>query len=415
MPAQPQIMSPGAKQSPAWRGHFRSQFVKTRLCRFYPTGMCKFGDDCAYAHTEEELSEGPDLTKTSMCKAWQDGHCDVPTDQCPYAHGQSELRVTAAFVSKKLSRRTRDANAKEDGGETSTENGTEPGSPVGSVSRRFTGFSVSSGPSSPVTPGTSPYMGCSHPELPQGLAESQAQQAFVESPKRNPARAQQTVRAQHPCISPGKNKPVLSLSSILVDGEASSSPHSPMASFSPKRDSSHQTVYFQSLMGLPFEGISQSPLHSHHAARLPRAVHVAASHAGTPSFAPATASAPGIFSKPEPSSPAKSSMPPGFFSAKTAVPRGPGAAPGLSPPIAPPGVHEVPIGSPKRSLRVPLHLEAGGCPRTCLVMGSPDAHDEDGFLFGADEFGAEVGSILLAAKRTNMPLRVHVPSMDLIA
>lgn len=84
--------------------------MKTQMCRFYPTGQCKFGKDCCFAHTNVELSEAPDLKKTSMCKNWQEGKCMLPSDKCPYAHGPGELRVTPAFVQKKLSRRTREAH-----------------------------------------------------------------------------------------------------------------------------------------------------------------------------------------------------------------------------------------------------------------------------------------------------------------
>mmetsp|Transcript_67811 Transcript_67811/g.196116 ORF Transcript_67811/g.196116 Transcript_67811/m.196116 type:complete len:352 (-) Transcript_67811:410-1465(-) len=102
---------PASKQSPAWRGQFRSQFKKTKMCRFYPEGTCKFGKDCCFAHDAQELSQAPDLTKTSMCTAFMAGKCPLPSEQCQYAHGDEELRITPAFVAKKLSRRTREATA----------------------------------------------------------------------------------------------------------------------------------------------------------------------------------------------------------------------------------------------------------------------------------------------------------------
>lgn len=100
---------PALKQSPAWRGHFRSQFKKTKMCRYYPMGMCKFAKECCFAHSADELSQAPDLTKTSMCTAFMSGKCPLPSEDCQYAHSEEELRVTPAFVAKKLSRRTREA------------------------------------------------------------------------------------------------------------------------------------------------------------------------------------------------------------------------------------------------------------------------------------------------------------------
>lgn len=65
--------------------------------------------DCCFAHCEDELSQAPDLTKTSLCAAFMGGHCPLPSGECHYAHGEEELRITPEFINKKLSRRTRDA------------------------------------------------------------------------------------------------------------------------------------------------------------------------------------------------------------------------------------------------------------------------------------------------------------------
>jgi len=96
-----------AVSSPAWRGKFRTQFEKTRLCRYFPEGLCGFGDRCMFAHAVEEISHAPDLRKTSLCRAWKAGTCNLHPDKCPFAHGKRELRVTPAFMHSGLSTRTR--------------------------------------------------------------------------------------------------------------------------------------------------------------------------------------------------------------------------------------------------------------------------------------------------------------------
>ena len=37
------------------------------------TGNCKYGDQCNYAHGEEELRSTPDLFKTAVCNLWTQG------------------------------------------------------------------------------------------------------------------------------------------------------------------------------------------------------------------------------------------------------------------------------------------------------------------------------------------------------
>mmetsp|Transcript_6799 Transcript_6799/g.20089 ORF Transcript_6799/g.20089 Transcript_6799/m.20089 type:complete len:343 (+) Transcript_6799:82-1110(+) len=86
-------------QSPAWRRQFRTQFKKTKLCRFNAAGECAYGSQCAFAHGASELEHAPDLSKTSMCAKWQAGKCFLKTQDCPYAHGVEELCLTPAFTS----------------------------------------------------------------------------------------------------------------------------------------------------------------------------------------------------------------------------------------------------------------------------------------------------------------------------
>lgn len=76
---------------------FRAQLRKTELCRHKLNGKCRAGQACPFAHGEQELEARPDLSKTSLCKAWLDGHCPKEAEHCAYAHGAWELRTTEAF------------------------------------------------------------------------------------------------------------------------------------------------------------------------------------------------------------------------------------------------------------------------------------------------------------------------------
>lgn len=76
---------------------FRSQFRKTELCVFFNRGRCSKGGRCEFAHGEDELKAHPDLSKTSICKAWTQGICKLSADECAFAHGAAELRRTEAF------------------------------------------------------------------------------------------------------------------------------------------------------------------------------------------------------------------------------------------------------------------------------------------------------------------------------
>jgi len=89
-------------QSREWRQLFRKQFRKTKMCRFFPSGECRYGQDCPYAHDESEIQHAPDLTKTALCEAFAKGQCNKPSDKCQFAHGPEELRTTEAFSSSQL-------------------------------------------------------------------------------------------------------------------------------------------------------------------------------------------------------------------------------------------------------------------------------------------------------------------------
>eukprot|EP00931_Biecheleriopsis_adriatica_P054636 TRINITY_DN3216_c0_g1_i1.p1 TRINITY_DN3216_c0_g1~~TRINITY_DN3216_c0_g1_i1.p1 ORF type:complete len:659 (+),score=145.82 TRINITY_DN3216_c0_g1_i1:51-2027(+) len=79
------------------------QFSKTKMCKFNLTGMCTKGEQCPFAHTNDQLRTLPDLTCTKLCKTLiQTGVCNDPA--CTYAHSKDELRATSTFHKTKLCR-----------------------------------------------------------------------------------------------------------------------------------------------------------------------------------------------------------------------------------------------------------------------------------------------------------------------
>lgn len=74
------------------------QFYKTTLCRYFGRpGGCEKGAACGFAHGTAELRTRPDLTKTSICKAWQAGTCLLPAEACCFAHGENDRKTTDLF------------------------------------------------------------------------------------------------------------------------------------------------------------------------------------------------------------------------------------------------------------------------------------------------------------------------------
>ena len=67
---------------------------KTRRCLFYEQGRCDRGDSCAFAHSDVELRDVPDLKKTKLCTVWKKGHCRAGS-KCNYAHGNEDLRMSS--------------------------------------------------------------------------------------------------------------------------------------------------------------------------------------------------------------------------------------------------------------------------------------------------------------------------------
>merc|ERR1712136_565251 len=66
------------------------QLIKTRLCKHFLRGYCRYEGKCAYAHEITELVPRPDLAKTQVCASFFEGLC--ARRNCTYAHSLSELR-----------------------------------------------------------------------------------------------------------------------------------------------------------------------------------------------------------------------------------------------------------------------------------------------------------------------------------
>jgi len=88
----------------------QQQLFKTKLCRFFVAGRCRYGADCPFAHHELELAEQPDFTKTSLCKDWMKGLCAHTSNVCRFAHGDSELRNVRQSMSPPSNSNPQDCN-----------------------------------------------------------------------------------------------------------------------------------------------------------------------------------------------------------------------------------------------------------------------------------------------------------------
>jgi len=76
---------------------------KTRLCNFFPSGKCRDGLLCSYAHGEEELRLSPDFEQTSVCPILiKEGTCKRP--DCRYAHTSTDLRISPVMLKTKMCR-----------------------------------------------------------------------------------------------------------------------------------------------------------------------------------------------------------------------------------------------------------------------------------------------------------------------
>jgi hypothetical protein len=66
----------------------KQQLFKTKMCRHFLNGRCKYSDKCTFSHNQNELTVRGDFSKTKLCKK---ANCNDST--CGYAHTVKELRV----------------------------------------------------------------------------------------------------------------------------------------------------------------------------------------------------------------------------------------------------------------------------------------------------------------------------------
>lgn len=100
----PAASAPAGGGPPQQRDEPRScltnQLRKTRICAYHLKGTCRYGNACAFAHSCTELQSIPDLRKTRLCEAYEQGWCT--NKDCSFAHGEEDLRTTNLFYKKTL-------------------------------------------------------------------------------------------------------------------------------------------------------------------------------------------------------------------------------------------------------------------------------------------------------------------------
>jgi len=97
---QGEAIADGQVEKPQQTSCLQGQLHKTKFCVYHLQGTCKYGDQCTFAHTCEEMKHAPDLSKTRLCKAFVAGNCEDP--DCAFAHSSKDLRMTGSFYKKTL-------------------------------------------------------------------------------------------------------------------------------------------------------------------------------------------------------------------------------------------------------------------------------------------------------------------------
>ncbi|CAK9098875.1 Zinc finger protein zfs1 (Multicopy suppressor of overexpressed cyr1 protein 4) [Durusdinium trenchii] len=84
----------------------RAALKCTKVCRHWKVGTCSKGTGCNFAHSDLELREQPNWTKTELCfRFMSKGRCGKGAS-CSFAHGRGELRgSTAAALPRAPERR----------------------------------------------------------------------------------------------------------------------------------------------------------------------------------------------------------------------------------------------------------------------------------------------------------------------
>lgn len=71
------------------------------ISRFYLKclGRCHLGGNCPFAHGEVELRSTPNLFKTSLCTVFSKTNSCPHGEKCRYAHGEHDIRPPFLFIS----------------------------------------------------------------------------------------------------------------------------------------------------------------------------------------------------------------------------------------------------------------------------------------------------------------------------
>lgn len=97
------IKSSDVEESTNQEGLANSPLWKTKFCKFSQMGSCSRGSACHFAHSEAELRQVPDFSRTSICPRLRDaGKCDDL--RCRYAHSREDLQEIAGLLKTRMCR-----------------------------------------------------------------------------------------------------------------------------------------------------------------------------------------------------------------------------------------------------------------------------------------------------------------------
>lgn len=95
------MSTPQCALSSAEENFIKKQLFRTQRCKFFQKGRCSRGSSCSFAH--ESIAIAPDFTKTSLCKRFDSmAGCPLSEEECPFAHGVKDLRITPLFSLRRL-------------------------------------------------------------------------------------------------------------------------------------------------------------------------------------------------------------------------------------------------------------------------------------------------------------------------
>eukprot|EP00746_Dinoflagellata_sp_MGD_P153492 gnl/MRDRNA2_/MRDRNA2_84276_c0_seq3.p1 gnl/MRDRNA2_/MRDRNA2_84276_c0~~gnl/MRDRNA2_/MRDRNA2_84276_c0_seq3.p1 ORF type:complete len:373 (-),score=65.44 gnl/MRDRNA2_/MRDRNA2_84276_c0_seq3:235-1353(-) len=90
---------------------FARTLWRTKICKHFLKGTCRYGDKCGFAHSDDAINEKPNLVKTTMCSRFQKGCC-LKGASCQFAHGQGELKSVHEFEDALIMENLKDDNVR---------------------------------------------------------------------------------------------------------------------------------------------------------------------------------------------------------------------------------------------------------------------------------------------------------------